>query len=214
MDIEARKSDQTPVVKIEPKLKAKLPPTQLQSYERDLRQRNSGETALLVLVPERRTAEAVKLASNALEKPGKGPWRVTDGYLPGIAVISWDELFDVLLSVEDERCRYEVEQLQSLYSELIGDVIVPFADDDSSCYSIGVRDPFEKWLTPIWMRFHKDTGNFKQISQRLHDWKPRVNSGGHIWIPLEVEPNISGDKMIEGLVKRTEEVLRKTYDLE
>lgn len=77
-----------PVVMIEAKLGAAINPEQLRSYEKDLRLRNSGETALLVLVPKRRIAEAADVAADALDLPGSGPWRVTDRRAPGVAVIS------------------------------------------------------------------------------------------------------------------------------
>ena len=32
----------------------------------------------------------------------------------------------------------------------------------ASCFSIGVRDSFANWVTPIWMRFRHDTPHFKQ----------------------------------------------------
>ena len=33
----------------------------------------------------------------------------------------------------------------------------PLVGSGTSCFSIGVRDSFAEWVTPIWMRFHKDT---------------------------------------------------------
>lgn len=273
VDLEARRADEVPVVKIEAKLGAELLAAQLKSYEADLHRRNSGETALLVLVPRVRAAEAAQVTAAALGLSGSGPWRVTDGHGSGTAVISWDELFDVLRSGEDERFRHELEQLQSMYYELSSDFIAPLASDEdlrqwrtsetdfvklvdqvsrhlttqhsiypmqlepledaaqkdelryyhrryvcpcadkaASCYSIGVRDSFAEWLTPVWMRFHKDTGNFQLIRQRieLSDLKS-LPSGGHIWIPLDVPPNVSGEQMIEKLVEQAEDVIRMAY---
>ena len=70
-------------------------------------------------------------------------------------------------------------------------------------------------MTPIWMRFHQATGNFRLIRQRieLSSLEP-VESGGHIWIPLEVERNVSGEQMIEDLVRKAEKVLRVAYQTE
>jgi hypothetical protein len=88
-------------------------------------------------------------------------------------------------------------------------------DDAASCYSIGVRDSFAEWVTPIWMRFHRDTGNFKLICQRIESSNLRsIVSGGHIWIPLDVQRNVSGEQMIEALVEKAQEVLCVAYPAE
>ena len=277
-DLEARTIAEVPVpvVKIEAKLGAELHAKQLQSYEADLRKRNSGETAMLVLVPKGRTIEAGKVIAKAFDKKGSGPWRVTDGHPCGIAVISWDELFTALRGGEDERFLLELEQLQAMYRELRSDFIAPLAsdedlrqwescetdfvelvkqvtrrltkqhrlypmlkepleqvsperksgkyqlrsvcplvDDAKSCYSIGVRDSFAETVTPIWMRFHQATGNFRLIRQRIElSGLEQVESGGHIWIPLEVLRDVSGEQMIEDLVRKAEKVLRVAYQTE
>jgi len=278
-DLEASTAKGVPVVKIEAKLGAELFKSQLQSYEADLRQRNTGESVLLVLVPRTRIAEAAGVTAAAFEQSGSGPWRVTNGRPSGgvvISVISWDELFVALQSGRTERFQYELEQLQSMYYELSSDFIAPLAsdedlrqwtssdtdfvklvdqvtrrltkehrlypmfgellepvppegepgeyrlryvcpcvDDTASCYSIGVRDSFAEWLTPIWMRFHKDTGNFRLIRQRIESPELRsLESGGHIWIPLDVPPNVAGEQMVEALVGQAEEVIRVAYRTE
>lgn len=275
-DLEARKADEIPVIKIEAKLGAELLPAQLQSYRVDLRERNSGETALLVLVPTTRTAEAAHVTAATFGLPGSGPWRVTDEHRCGIAIISWDELFDVLRSAEEQRLLYELEQLQAMYRELSSDFIAPLAsdedllqwkssetnfaklvdqvtrrlttqhrtypfqtesyekaspesepveyylryvcpcgDDATSCYSIGVRDSFAKWVTPVWMRFHKDTGGFRLIRRRIESSNLRsLQSGGHVWIPLDVPRDVPSEQMIQALVEQAEEVLLVAYQTE
>jgi len=86
------------------------------------------------------------------------------------------------------------------------------ADSPAPCYSIGVRDSFKKWVTPIWMRFHRDTDNFKLIRQRIESSDLRsLPSGGHIWIPLDVPRDVSGEQMIEALVEQAGEVVRVAY---
>ncbi len=273
-DLEAR-ADGVPVVKIEAKLGAELLADQLQSYVADLRERNSGEAALLVLVPKLRTAEAARVTAEAFDLSGAGPWRVTDGHRTGIAVISWDELFTALRGCKTERLRHELEQLQAMYRVLIGDYIAPLADEEDlrqwreretdlvnvvdqvtrrlttqvttqdkvypmqreplegvsadsapsghryryvcpigkSCFSIGVRDSFAGWVTPVWMRFHRNTGNFKQIRQRVEASVPSsIESGGHIWIPLDVPFNVSGEEMIQSLVDQAEKIVEVIYN--
>ncbi len=278
-DLEARRDDDVPVVKIEAKLGAELGPDQLRSYVADLKCRNSGEAAMLVLVPKGRTAEAAKVTAEAFGRSGSGPWRLTDEQPSGIvviAVISWDELFAALRVGKSERFRLELEQLQAMYRELISDFIAPLAsdedlrqwrscetdfvrlvdqvtrcltkrhriypmrlesldhvsperepgeyhlryvcpsvDDAASCYSIGVRDSFAEWVTPIWMRFHRDTVNFRLIRQRIKVSSLRsLESGGHIWIPLDVLRDVSGEQMIKALVEKAEEVVRVAYQAE
>jgi len=93
--------------------------------------------------------------------------------------------------------------------------VCPCVDNAASCYSIGVRDSFAKWVTPIWMRFHRDTGNFKLIRQRIESSNLRsLESGGHIWIPLDVLRDVSGEQMIEALVEKAQEVLCVAYPAE
>lgn len=275
-DLEARTTDAVPMVKIEAKLGAELGKTQLQSYEADLRKRNDKEAAMLVLVPERRTAEAISVTALAFGLSGSDPWRVNEDRPCGsvvISVISWDELFAALKSGKAERYHYELEQLQAMYHELSSDFVAPLANEEdlhqwrssktdfaklvdqvtrhltehhriypmrletlekispvhepgqyhmryvcssadspAPCYSIGVRDSFKEWITPIWMRFHRDTYNFRHIRRRIESSDLRsLPSGGHIWIPLDVPRDVSGEKMIEALVEQAGEVVRVAY---
>ena len=85
-------------------------------------------------------------------------------------------------------------------------------DHAAPCYSIGIRDSFAEWVTPIRMRFHRDTGNFRLIRQRIKLSNLRsLESGGHIWIPLDVPRDVSVELMIEALVEQAEKVLRVAY---
>lgn len=59
-----------------------------------------------------------------------------------------------------------------------------------SYFSIGVRDPFRSYVTPVWLRFHSVTGAFSKICERLREapTAPKmVESEGHVWIPLDVK---------------------------
>lgn len=274
-DLEARSVNGVPVIKIEAKLGAELTANQLQSYEADLRQRNKGEAALLVLVPKGRTKEAIRVTAEALGLPGCGPWRLVDGYNTGVDVISWDELFAALREGKTGRFRYELEQLQAMYRVLSGDFIAPLAsidelhqwkaretdflnlvdqvtrrlttqhqlypmgleslecaangyetggyrrrfvcsaDGTGPCYCIGIRDSFAEWVTPLWMRFHQDTGHFGQIHQRIEASELKwLESGGHIWIPLEVPLEVPHEQMIGAIVEQVEQVERVAYTAE
>ena len=272
-DLEAQMADGAPVVKIEAKLGAELTANQLLSYQADLQCRNSGGTALLVLVPQGRMAETARITAAAFGLSGPGPWRLTDGHRTGVAVISWDELFSVLHGVNTGQFRYELEQLQAMYRVLSGDFIAPLAsieelqhwrtretdfrnlvdqvtrqlttrhrlypmgsepieeaaeegetsgyyrrfvcscsDGGGSCFSIGVRDSFAEPVTPIWMRFHRSTGHFWQIHQRIEGSALKwLESGGHIWIPLRVPLEVPREQMIEALVEQAQAVQRVAY---
>jgi len=275
-DLEARMAKEVPIVKIEAKLGAELLPGQLQSYVEDLQKRNSGETALLVLVPKWQTASVRRVIVDTFGLSGSKPWRVPHNRLSGgvvISIITWDELFDALQAGKEERYRYELEQLKAMYHVLSGDFIAPLAsvedleqwrsheadllnvvdratrrlttqhslypmgsemleddshtsepliyrrryvcacaDNSASCFSIGVRDSFALWVTPIWMRFHGSTGKFKRIRQRIDEPSAQwLESGGHIWIPLHVQYNASGEKMVQSIVDQAERVLQVAY---
>ena len=275
-DLEACAADGVPVVKIEAKLGAALLANQLQSYLHDLLARNSGPSALLVLVPRGRTMEAARVTAAALELQGSGPWPCTDDRRCGVAVISWDELFDCLARGESARCRHELEQLQAMYRVLSGDYIAPLASDEDlstlgeretdfinlvdqatreltgsqrllplrfeslesqvsreqaeegseqkgyqlryvcvssqmpeTCCSMGVRDSFAEWITPVWMRFHKNTGRFGEIRERIERSAVRwLESGGHIWVPLFLPLSEPAEAMVDSLVAQARDVLQ------
>jgi hypothetical protein len=65
-------------------------------------------------------------------------------------------------------------------------------------------------VTPIWLRFHKGTGQFESIKDRIATLYP-VASEGHRWFPLEVPMKVSGDEMIEALVEQAKVILRVAY---
>lgn len=276
-DLEACLAKDLPVVKVEAKLAATLLEGQLQSYVNDLWKRNQAESAILVLVPEPRITEASKVTASALGLSGAGPWPVTNEHRTGVAVISWNQLFDALRGGEAEPFRHELEQLQAMYRVLSGSYIAPLADDEEllrwreretdfvnivdevtrrlttlittqpriypmrleplegvsldsdssgyrfryvcpfgqSCFSIGVRDSFARWVTPVWLRFHRGTNNFVDIRQRIEASDLRsLESGGHIWIPLDVPLEVSGEQMIQALVDQAGDITRIAFDNE
>ena len=78
------------------------------------------------------------------------------------------------------------------------------------CYSVGLRDPFVRHKTPIWLRFHSDTAMFHLIHANIvaSDVVGRlVESGGNMWIPLEVPKRVDGDGIVASLVAQTNTVL-------
>jgi len=82
------------------------------------------------------------------------------------------------------------------------------------CFSIGTRDPFKGYNTPVWMRFHAKTPCFPIIETRLRSSPlatELIPSGGHLWIPLEVPSEVSGERMIDVLMAKAEAVIRVAY---
>ena len=86
--------------------------------------------------------------------------------------------------------------------------------DQRPCFSIGVRDPFQNFSTPIWMRFHRETPRFRIVRDRLIRSPlsdKLVHSDGHVWIPLEVPLNTGGDQLVAAVVTNAEEVAMIAY---
>lgn len=80
-----------------------------------------------------------------------------------------------------------------------------------SCYSLGVRDPFAGFTSPIWMCFHKKTHLFEEIRDRLAplvESGKALTSGGHIWIPLNVPLNAGKEEMLANLVGQVTNVTK------
>lgn len=78
-------------------------------------------------------------------------------------------------------------------------------------FSIEVRDPFAGYDTPVWMRFHKVTPMFSIIRDRLRaSGAPNrlVESGGHVWVPLDVPLNADVGSVVASLVEQSEQVLK------
>jgi len=86
-----------------------------------------------------------------------------------------------------------------------------------SCYSVGIRDPFQNHRTPIWLRFHNGTGCFAEISQQLNQSSlnlKAVRSGKHIWYPIEVPHNATRNVMIDSLVSQVNLITNTAYRFE
>lgn len=86
----------------------------------------------------------------------------------------------------------------------------PLGGPRSSCFSVGVRDAFEGYVTPIWLRFHRRTTIFAEIRARLFAAEPAlrlVESGGHVWIPLDVPLGAEAEAVIDSLVIQIERIV-------
>jgi hypothetical protein len=90
--------------------------------------------------------------------------------------------------------------------------VCPVARPEWSCFCIGVRDSFAKWATPIWLRFNAQTADFALIRSRIEASPLRwLESGGHLWVPLDVPTGVTGEQMVDALVAQAEEVMRVAY---
>ena len=83
-----------------------------------------------------------------------------------------------------------------------------------SCFSIGLRAPFEGYTTPIWMRFHQDTPEFWTVRDRLirsllH--RNLAHSEGHVWIPLDVPLHEGGDQLVAAVAANAQAVAAIAY---
>ena len=83
-------------------------------------------------------------------------------------------------------------------------------------YSVGVRPPFEGFVTPLWIRFHHQTPCFSLVRQRLHQsaFKSEgrlVESEGHVWLPIDVEPGSDVGATVEDVLAKIEQVRNVAY---
>ena len=83
-----------------------------------------------------------------------------------------------------------------------------------SCYSVGTRDPFQGHKTPVWLRFHKDTGHFNEIAGRLERSTLTANAvhrQGHLWFPLDVQSGSDRQTIIGDLVAQAQRIVAVAY---
>lgn len=155
-DLEGRRPDTTPVIKIEAKLGAALPADQLRSYATHLVTRNpTDSTVLVVLVPARRQAEAMQAVAEGLEivlnEEGAAPR--TDR-TPAVVVLTWEALLDELEDVDDHYVRGDVAQLRTLYLALSGQETAPLTPADLLRWKEREWD-FRRWVDEATRRFTK-----------------------------------------------------------
>jgi hypothetical protein len=85
---------------------------------------------------------------------------------------------------------------------------------DWSCYSVGTKDPFKGHMTPVWLRFHKGTGHFAEIADRLDRSEiaaMSVRSQRHLWFPLDVPKNSDRQEMTAALVAQVQRITGLAY---
>jgi truncated hemoglobin YjbI len=268
-DIEGADPNGRAIVKIEAKLGASLGDGQLESYLAAL-SAGGAPGVLVVIVPRARRGEIVERIRPMLHLEGAGPWRFRSGlFETPMAVVSWEDVFEALVTVPCDEFRDNLNQLRAMYRVLNGDDMEPLTSDEEilqwreraawwetvvelvtrrltppgervlpigseegsnpyrrryvcrriaeveSCYSVGTRDPFQNHRTPIWLRFNKTTGHFKEITSRLERsalGAAVVRSEGHLWFPLDVPLNSERETMIGALVAQVQRIMAVAYE--
>jgi hypothetical protein len=79
----------------------------------------------------------------------------------------------------------------------------------ASYYSIGLTHRFAESSTPVWLRFHKATNDFQEVKKRLRrsEFAEQIRqSRGHIWLPLNIEPDLGGPELVGYLVAQVERI--------
>lgn len=81
--------------------------------------------------------------------------------------------------------------------------------------AIGVRTPFDGYLTRVWARFRYDEPHFQQIQAKLtgrgspfEDKSRHVISERHLWLPLDLPHHLAAEDVQRALVEQVEEIWR------
>ncbi|MBX5157611.1 hypothetical protein HJB89_10790 [Rhizobium sp. NZLR8] len=134
-------------------------------------------------------------------------------------LLAWRERKQVFVNLVDRVSRHLAQQSRVLPMGKDRDdyqrryVCLPLGTEQP-CFSVGVRDPFAGYTTPIWLRFHRHTPKFSVIRERL------VASGlsqrltecdGHVWIHLDVPLNADGESLVDSLVEQAQRVIEVAY---
>lgn len=85
--------------------------------------------------------------------------------------------------------------------------------DTGSYASFGVATRFsDRAETALWLRFHKKTGSFAKIRDRImtSPLQERArHDDGHLWLPMEVPPNAAGPALVIHVVDQIKEVQKR-----
>lgn len=92
--------------------------------------------------------------------------------------------------------------------------VCPPLGDQNPCFSVGVRHPFAGHKTFVWLRFNCTTRQFSLIQSRLSRSglsHRLVESGGHVWIPLDLPRHTAEDGMADSLLTQIQRVIQVAY---
>jgi hypothetical protein len=79
----------------------------------------------------------------------------------------------------------------------------------SSC-SLGLASRFaDHGASPLWLRYHRGTPHFAQINDLIlaSELRPVVRTDdAHIWLPLTIKANVSGEFLVDDLVRQVTDI--------
>lgn len=117
-------------MKIEAKLGASLGDGQLESYL-SLLSVGGAAGVLVLIVPRARRGEIVDSIQPKFNLEGAGPWRIPSGIdETPLAVVSWEEVFEALATVQSHGFTDNLSQLRAMYRVLNGDDLEPLTSDE------------------------------------------------------------------------------------
>ncbi|WP_245421419.1 hypothetical protein [Rhizobium sp. L9] len=151
-------------------------------------------------------------------------YRVLNGYdiepLRSVSeLLAWRERKEVFVNLVDRVTRRLARQGPVLPMGKDSDdyqrryVCLPLGTEQP-CFSVGVRDPFVGYTTPIWLRFHRRTPKFSVIRERLVACglsQRLTECDGHVWIHLDVPLNADGESLVGSLVEQAQRVIEVAY---
>jgi len=125
-----------------------------------------------------------------------GPdWR---GRADDLAIIV-DQVTRRLLPPDDRTWPVQQEDGYAPFRYLPGGYPMP----GSAC-AVGLSSRFaDEGGSTLWLRYHRQTPHFRAISDRLlaTDLRPTVRTDqGHLWLPLTVRADLSGELLVDDLV--------------
>ena len=84
----------------------------------------------------------------------------------------------------------------------------------SSFFSLGLCEPFDGHLTPLWLRFHKKTGSFSSIKESIEaSWigEMAIKKDGHLWFPIEVPYRTQKEGMLAAIIDQVRVITDIAY---
>ena len=141
-DLEGRNATGAAVVKVEAKLGAPFGEGQLDSYVQSLR---AGDVprVLLTLVPDQRRQEVISFTCRHFCVEGAGPWRLQPTPCVHVAVITWEQLFEVFAASSADSFADDLAQFRAMYRVFNGDDIEPLTTDEQV---LAWREREDWWL--------------------------------------------------------------------
>ncbi|WP_375399928.1 hypothetical protein [uncultured Amnibacterium sp.] len=138
-----------------------------------------------------------------------GDWRLRRVELAGLVDLVTQRLADALGVWRGPHiARRDIAFAPAYYLKVAGPV-------PNTYVAVGLHGGFAaEGLTPLWLRFHKVTGDgfaVKRIQALLGDTPEYGSSirfdGGHLWTPVELDKNLADEALVDDIVRRVRSVL-------